>query len=137
MQKREFSKNELERLDQLDALEAANMKLVAENDTLNQKMLEFIQENEDLKKTNMQFRNDNDALLIKISELTFDLAKAQSELENVLNKNSMQPTNDCNEQELNKEKQEPKKPIQQKNNIRPSKCVSYPRSNRNGYTDWN
>ena len=132
--KREFSKEELEKLDIFDATIEANKKLVQENQELQEHCAEYLQTIDDLKKKLAansdsrqleQLKNDNDTLLMKISELTFDLAKAQSELDNVMNNIEMQKLQNSIQQNVQKQ---------------PSKQVpyQYPRQNiHNGYTDWN
>ncbi len=130
-EKREFSKDELERLDMLDATIEANQKLVLEKEELQVHSEEYLQEIDQLKKQNAalekqlkQSKDDNDTLLMKISELTFDLAKAQSELDTAMMKQ--------NNPVLNAQK-----PIQQNPTPNMSRRVPYPRQTHNGYTDWN
>lgn len=132
--KREFSKEELEKLDIFDATVEANQKLVLQNQELQEHCIEYLQTIDDLKKQLAtssdsrqleQLKNDNDTLLMKISELTFDLAKAQSELDNAMNNSKLQKLQNSIQQNVQKQ---------------PSKQVpyQYPRQNtHNGYTDWN
>lgn len=132
--KREFSKEELEKLDIFDATIEANQKLVLQNQELQEHCAEYLQTIDDLKKQLAaskndrqleQLKNDNDTLLMKISELTFELAKAQSELENTIKEVELQKLQTS---------------VQQNVQTPQSKQVpyQYPRQRtHNGYSDWN
>ena len=89
MVKRDFSESELEKLDRLESVEKANYELVNENTDLKDRIAGYLSEIDDLKKTAAkmyenkiaELKEENTKLLVKISELTFDLAKAESELD--------------------------------------------------------
>ena len=87
--KRDFSESELEKLDRLESVEKANYELVNENTDLKDRIAGYLSEIDDLKKSAAksyenkiaELKEENTKLLVKISELTFDLAKAESELD--------------------------------------------------------
>ena len=89
MVKRDFSESELEKLDRLESVEKANYELVNENTDLKDRIAGYLSEIDDLKKSAAkpyenkiaELKEENTKLLVKISELTFDLAKAESELD--------------------------------------------------------
>lgn len=116
MKKRDFTAEELEKLDKFDVQTETCNRLLNENDELRDRLAQYIEENESLK-------NDNSKFLMKISELTFDLAKITSEFDAL--KCAKQP-------------QYASKQVQQNVQTNPSKQVpyQYPRQN-NGYSDWN
>ena len=89
MEKRDFSESELEKLDRLESIEKANYELVNENTDLKDRIAGYLSEIDDRKKSAAkpyenkiaELKEENTKLLVKISELTFDLAKAESELD--------------------------------------------------------
>lgn len=135
MAKRDFSESELEKLDRLESVEKANYELVTENNDLKDRIAGYLVEIEDIKKSAAkqyekqiaELKEENTKLLVKISELTFDLAKAESELDTV--------------KQTIKAPQKAPPPVQQKPVQSQSRRISYPQQrnmyHNNGYGDWN
>ena len=138
MVKRDFSESELEKLDRLESVEKANYELVNENTDLKDRIAGYLSEIEDIKKSAAKLyenkiadlKEENTKLLVKISELTFDLAKAESELD------TLKQTINTSQ---NPQKTPP--PVQQKPVQSQSRQISYPQQqsmyHNNGYGSWN
>lgn len=136
--KRDFSESELEKLDRLESVEKANYELVTENTDLKDRIAGYLSEIDDLKKSAAkpyenkiaELKEENTKLLVKISELTFDLAKAESELD------TMKQTINTSQ---NPQKSSPS--VQQKPVQSQSRRISYPQQqsmyHNNGYGSWN
>lgn len=140
MEKRDFSESELEKLDRFESVEKANYELVTENSDLKDRIAGYLTEIEDIKKSAAkpyekkiaELKEENAKLLVKISELTFDLAKAESELD------TLKQTTEASQKSLSPIQQ---KSVQQKPVQCQSRLISYPQQydiyHNNGYGDWN